>query len=224
MTLRVFVTGTGTDVGKTFVSRALAMALCAQEERVVAIKPLETGCAPDPADAIALAEACGRPDLAHLDGLYRRPPPLAPLAATLSGEQPFDWRKVRAAMRPHLDESNVIIEGAGGLLVPVDAQRTMADLAMDLGLPLVVVAVDGLGVLSHVLTTLESAAQRHLPVAAVILREASPGGEDDPSIASNIDILTARSDAPVLRFPYVTSDYELTEAGGVLLTRMRRAR
>ncbi len=223
--MRFFVTGTGTDVGKTYVTRSLALALRAHGEKVVALKPLETGCDPEPLDAIALAEACARPELAHLDGLYRRRPPLAPLAATLAGEAPLDWRAVRAAVRPFLDEPNVIVEGAGGLLVPVDAQRTIADLAMDLALPLIVVAPDGLGVLSHVLTTLESAARRHLPVAAVVLRQ-PPAAEAarDCSITSNVDILATRTEAPVLRFPWVSSNAELTQAGRVILNRMRRAR
>jgi len=86
MTPGLFVGGTGTGVGKTYVARALARALSREAGRAVAaLKPLETGCDPDPLDALALAGACGRPELAHHRGLYRVPPPLAPYAATLGG-------------------------------------------------------------------------------------------------------------------------------------------
>ncbi|MDD9934512.1 MAG: dethiobiotin synthase, partial [Myxococcales bacterium] len=76
-----FVTGVGTGVGKTYISRGLTRALADSGRSVAAIKPLETGVAPDPLDARALARACGRPELATAPGLYRVAPPLAPHAA-----------------------------------------------------------------------------------------------------------------------------------------------
>lgn len=216
--MRLLVTGTGTGVGKTQLTRALALALRARGEGVVALKPVETGCDPEPSDAIALAEACGRPELAHLAGLYRARAPLSPYAATKGGEPAFDWRTVTTAVRGLLDAPNVLVEGAGGLLVPLDGEHSVADLAVALDLPIALVTCDQLGVLSHTLTALECARHRGLRVAAVILR--SPA-DPDYSTATNIDVLTELTGAPVLYFPHAIGDSELAAAGGAILSRMR---
>lgn len=193
----LFVTGTGTDVGKTVLTCALARAL--RPRQVVAIKPIETGCAPGgPADARALAEACGRAELADLDGLYRADPPLAPYAATLGGAPPIDLARVIVTTRAAIADTDVaLVEGAGGLLVPLDRARTIADLAQALALPLLIVARDGLGVLSDVLAVVEAAERRALPIAAVVLAR---HGADDPSRATNHAILAERLRHPVRPF------------------------
>jgi len=214
----LFVSGTGTGVGKTWVTRALAMALRARGESVAAIKPIETGCDPEPLDARALAAACGRPELADDPGFYRVRPPLAPAAAPRAGAPACDYPTVRdAAARWRGATDHLLVEGAGGLLVPLDAQRTIADLVIDLELPLLLVAHDALGVLSHTLTAVECARRRALSIKAIALRAGDP---DDPSIASNLDILEAHSGVPTVRFPEVKSDQELAAAGDALLTRM----
>lgn len=222
--MRVFVTGTGTGVGKTVVTRALAEALRTEGRRVTALKPIETGCDPDPRDAIALAEAAGRPELARLPGLYRARAPLAPHAAALEGAPPLDWPELLAALAPHREDDPLLVEGAGGLLVPLDRARVIADLAIALALPILVVAPNALGVLSDVLATVECACARGLSVAAVILREPA---SRDYSFATNVDILAGRLDAPILDFPHVGSDQQRLDAGrailGPLLTRTRRA-
>ena len=190
-----FVTGTGTDIGKTVLGCALARAALARGTPLAALKPIETGCDPEPTDAIALAEACGQPDLAHLEGFYRARPPLAPYAVTLLGRQALDYERVLAATRAQLGAGPTLVEGAGGLLVPLDAERTMRELALDLGLPVVLVARDGLGVLSHVLTAMEGA--RDLDVRAVVL---SRFGLAEASHAHNQAILQERLTAPVFVF------------------------
>ncbi|MCA9609267.1 MAG: dethiobiotin synthase [Myxococcales bacterium] len=212
--MRLFVTGTGTDVGKTRLTLALTLALRARGLPVVALKPLETGCDPEPADATALAAACDRPELAHLPGLYRARRPLAPFAATLEGEPAPAWGPLVEAVQAHRDAPNLLVEGAGGLLVPIDAERSIADLAVALEMPLAVVARDGLGVLSDTLATLECVRRRGLEVAAVILRRpAAPDG----STATNIDILRQRSGCLVLPFPHLEGDHELADAGEAIL-------
>jgi dethiobiotin synthetase len=200
----LFITATGTGVGKTCVTLGLARALVDRGRPTAAIKPLETGCTPEPRDALALARACGRPDLAHAPGLYRVPPPLAPYAATLMGCAPPPAPGALAATVRELAKpaSVVLVEGAGGLLVPLDARHTMADLASHLGLPLLLVADDRLGVLSHTLTAVESAQRRQLPIAAVVLSRTSPVA-DDPSTVTNARILRDRlAPLPVLSFPH----------------------
>ncbi|HJL19243.1 MAG TPA: dethiobiotin synthase [Sandaracinaceae bacterium LLY-WYZ-13_1] len=199
---RLFVTATGTEVGKTWLTRGLAAALRARGRRVAAIKPLETGCRPDPSDALALAEACGRPELANAPGLYRAERPLAPYAANLAGESAPDLDALVDATRALADDAEVaLVEGAGGLLVPLDATRTIADLVAALGTPVVLVARDRLGVLSHTLTAFESAERRGIDVRAVVLSCSPEASDEDPSPRSNRRILAERLPTPVLPYP-----------------------
>lgn len=200
-----FVTGTGTGVGKTFVARGLARALRADGLRVAAIKPVETGCAPRAQDALALARAGGCADLADAPGLYRATLPAAPLAASLAGEPPPPPDLAAVVRRLISGHDVALVEGAGGLLVPLDETRTIADLASELALPLLLVARDELGVLSHVLTAAESAAARRLELLAIVLGRADAGA--DPTRATNASILAARlPDTPVLCFEACDDD------------------
>lgn len=195
----LFVTGTGTGVGKTMVTRGLTAWMKVQQLPVVAVKPLETGCVPAPLDAIALERACAHPGLSAQPGFYRVAPPLSPYAATLAGEAPPDFEGIVATcLSLERRADPLIVEGAGGLLVPLDATRTMADLALALGSKLLLVAPDRLGVLSDLLAVIECANHRALPIAAIVLnRGASPS---DPSRAHNARIIAERVSAPVVTF------------------------
>jgi len=193
-----FITATGTGAGKTFLSRGLVRALVSRGARVAAIKPLETGCIDGAAlDAIALARAAGRPELATAAGLYRARLAAAPYAATLAGEAPVPSTRalVRAISDACAGASHAVVEGAGGLLVPLDHARTTADLIRALRLPAVVVARAVLGALSHVLTLDQAARALDVPVAAVIL---SRHPTADVSRTSNAQILRERLNVPVL--------------------------
>jgi dethiobiotin synthase len=205
-----FISGVSTAVGKTFVTRALARALGREAvpgRAPVAVKPIETGLAGDAGDAAALARACGRPELARAPGLYRAALPLAPFAVALeTGTAPPHLEqladRIRELARPG---DHLLVEGAGGLLVPLDGQRDVADLCAALQLPLLLVARDELGVLSNVLTCVESARARKLAVAAVVLSSFA-AREDDPSPRTNRRILEARLGLPVLPFPRCKDD------------------
>lgn len=189
----VFVTGTGTGVGKTWVGRGLARALCRRGRGVVALKPVETGCDPDPLDARALAWACGRPAAAEAEGFYRVRPPVAPRAATLMGEPPPPTPTELAAscVRAAAGSGIALVEGAGGLLVPLGDDTDFSDFARALGLPLIVVTTDGLGVLSHTRAVLLAARSLELDVGAVVLTRPDDDG-DDPSRQHNAEILAAQ--------------------------------
>jgi dethiobiotin synthetase len=202
----VFVTSTGTSSGKTFVARALTRALVLAGKRVAALKPIETGCVPFPQDALALAAAAGNSSLAYAAAWYRAAPPLAPYAVTLATGEPAPAFEAIVAHTKAFESAydRVVVEGAGGLLVPLDRERSMADLARAIGYPLLLVASDELGVLSHVFTSCEAARSRELPLTAVILTRVA--AESDPSRASNCQILRERLDLPVLQFPHVPDD------------------
>jgi dethiobiotin synthetase len=205
----LFITSTGTEIGKTYVTRGLARALQARGIRVAAIKPIETGCDPDPLDAVALANACGIPELARDADLYRAGPALAPYAVSLkTGLRSPDMDSLVArvvALSQSHGADITLVEGAGGLLAPLDKQLTMAELASALALPALVVAHDALGVISHTLTLFESAALRHLPVAALVLVRHEPGAFDTGP-GSNRDILAERLEVPVFYFPFCKDD------------------
>jgi dethiobiotin synthetase len=208
MTARgVFVTATGTGAGKTMVSTALVRALVARGLRVAGLKPIETGCSPFPADALMLAQASGNPDLANAPAWYRATMPLAPYAVELSTGQPGPNMSAIAAHVAGLARRHdyILVEGAGGLLVPLDRHLYMADLARTLALPLILVADDRLGVLSHVLSACEIAERRSLQIAAIVLNRFVTD-RLDASRSTNQAILRERLGCPVLDFPQVSGE------------------
>jgi dethiobiotin synthetase len=172
----LFVTGTDTGVGKTVVSAALLAALAAAGEPVRAYKPVVTGLE-DPAEIAArgrwpadhelLAAAAGMSpeDVAPL----RYGPAVSPhLAAELAGER-IDRERLLAAARAGDAEDTLIVEGVGGLLTPLAEDCSVCDLAVALGLPVLVVARVGLGTINHTLLTLRVARAAGLRVRAVVL-------------------------------------------------------
>ena len=196
----LFVTGTDTGVGKTFVARGIASALCARGRRVGVMKPVETGCsggaARRPADALALREAAG--SKLPLDRIcpYQLDAPLAPDVAARLENTRIDPEVIVAAFR-HIRARHdlTIVEGAGGLLVPIVERYCMADLARDLDLPLLVVVDSKLGAINHTLLTLEAAAARGLAVCGYVLNHASAA---DEAAATNASVLARCTAVPCL--------------------------
>jgi dethiobiotin synthetase len=199
----LFVSGTGTGVGKTFVTRAIAASLHAAGRRVAAIKPMETGIADGtPRDAAALANASGRPELADFKGFYRHELPLAPYAAALeTGTPPPSVRSLVDSVHQAARGSEfALVEGAGGLFVPIDRRDTVAELVAALGLPVLLVAPNALGVLSTALTTVECARVRGIELRGIVLVDPKSESED-PSVRTNARILDERLGTPVFEFP-----------------------
>jgi dethiobiotin synthetase len=167
----LFVTGTDTGVGKTLVACALARGLRGRGLDVGVMKPVETGVgAAGPADARALRDAAGVED-----GLDRICPqsfalPAAPSVAAAAEGRVLDRQALRTAFDALRERHEfLLVEGAGGLLVPLAEDFSMADLAGELGLPLLVVARASLGTINHTRLTLEAAGGRHLSVAGVVV-------------------------------------------------------
>jgi dethiobiotin synthetase len=169
----LFVTGTDTGVGKTVVAGAIAATLAAREDRVSVFKPVLTGLA-DPGDQVPdhdrlrlSARSRQRPqEIAP----YRFNPPVSPhLAAEAAGVRVKPNILVACATRAASAGDVLIAEGVGGLMVPLSEGYLVRDLAIQLGLPLLIVARPGLGTISHTLMTLECARSVGLEVAAVVL-------------------------------------------------------
>ncbi len=199
----LFVTGTDTGAGKSVVTAALAAALGARGLRVAARKPVLTGvdeppAGPWPMDDRVLALATGEDPRAVAP--LRFGPPVSPhLAAELSGTT-----LTAAGLAAHCaagDADAVVVEGVGGLLVPLGPDETVRDLALALGLPVVIAARPGLGTINHTLLTLEAARAAGLTVAAVVL---TPWPEEPDTIeASNRATLAARAGVGVHVLPRV---------------------
>jgi len=186
----LFVTGTDTNVGKTFVACALIAALRARGRRVAVMKPIETGVADHPEDALALRAAAADP--APLDAVcpIRLRAPLAPsVAARLEGRMIDPDDLARRIERRATEAEFLLVEGAGGLLVPVAGTFTMADLARQCGLPLLIVGANRLGTVNHLALTARVAASMNLTVRGFVLSQPAP--TTDESAASNAAEITA---------------------------------
>ncbi|MCO8270840.1 dethiobiotin synthase [Actinoplanes sp. TRM 88003] len=169
----VLVTGTDTDVGKTVVTAAIAAAAQAAGLRVAVIKPGQTGIATGAPTDIEVITRLAAPDTTRTLAEY--PEPLAPLAAATVAElPPLELYEVVDAIRAEADKHDlVLVEGAGGLLVPMGVRPsgeswTVADLATTLGISTIVVARAGLGTLNHTALTLEALARRGVPAGVII--------------------------------------------------------
>jgi dethiobiotin synthetase len=185
----VFVTGTGTEVGKTVVAAAIARTQAAAGKRVAVFKPavsgLEDGGEPDHG---LLRRAAGSAQSDDEIAPYRYGPPVSPhLGAELAGESIDPTRLVAAARSASEGADFLVCEGVGGLLVPLTLGYLVRDLARELALPLVVAAPPGLGTINHTLLTVEAARAVGLEVAAVVLTPwpAEPGAVE----ASNRDAI-----------------------------------
>ena len=197
---RLFVTGTDTGVGKSTISCALLAAWRRSGKAVAGFKPIETGCkaAADgtliPEDALRLARAAGdpapRPDCCPI----RFGVPASPEAAAKAEARTIDLGAADAAF-DRFDAEVVLIEGAGGLLVPIGADLTMADLAKRWGATLLIVARASLGTINHTLLTIEAAQRRGLHISGVVLNRTNPPGPDD---ADNADAIRRHGRVPVL--------------------------
>lgn len=184
-----FVTGTDTGCGKTHVACALARDARARGLRVRVMKPVETGCEQGvPLDALALAEAAGDERPVEAICPYRLALPAAPEIAALHEDVRIDPDRLQGAFAEAVQDADlVLVEGAGGLRVPIAPGFEMAELALLFGLPLLVAARASLGTINHTLLTLEAARARRLDVSAVIFSHLEPELSD--ADRANLDLL-----------------------------------
>lgn len=197
----VFVTGTDTGVGKTWVSLGLMAALQAQGLSVVGMKPVSAGCARTPGglrneDAVWLQRQAS---VAHP---YERvnpvafEPPIAPHIAASEVGMRIDFARIGRAYKTLAESADVcVVEGAGGWLVPLSPRKSFADLAARLALPVLLVVAIRLGCLNHALLSAESIARRGLRLVGWV---ANLTAADVPRAEQNIEALNARIHAPRL--------------------------
>ena len=202
----LLVTGTDTGVGKTFVACALVTALRQRGLRVAVMKPVETGVQGKPEDARALRAAAADPG--PLDDIcpYRFRAPLAPVvAARLEGTTVDVARLLALVARRRQGADILVIEGAGGLLVPLDARTTYAELAARGGLPVLIVGANRLGTVNHCALTARVAASAGLVVPGFVLSQTTP--ETDRSAATNAETIATLTGLKCLGvLPHGTQD------------------
>jgi dethiobiotin synthetase len=204
----LFITGTDTGVGKTFFACALAVLLKESGYKVGVMKPAETGCDLRegklvPQDALSLKEASGCELALEIICAYQFREPLAPSVAAEREGIKIDIDRLMSIYGEISAAHDItIVEGAGGLMVPLLPSYTYADFARVLKLPLIVVAANKLGMINHVLLTLEHASCKGLSVLGFVLNQI----ESQPSLAAetNREALVSLTGVPCLgELPYI---------------------
>ncbi len=193
----IFITGTDTGVGKTAVAAGLAAGLRARGLDPGVMKPVASG-GPVSADALLLQKAAGVSDPIHEVNPVCLTAPLSPNVAAQIEARTIDLDPILDAFaRLSAAHAWMVVEGIGGLLVPIRDDLSVADLAGRLGLPLLVVARAALGTINHTLLTLEAAAARNLKVRGVVYNSPQPGPLDTAALTSP-DVVTRLTGIPSL--------------------------
>ncbi|MEW6055351.1 MAG: dethiobiotin synthase [Bdellovibrionota bacterium] len=180
----IFITGTDTNIGKTTVSAILCSALRQHKANGGYFKPVQTG--PDD-DAATVQRFSGIGSENILGSVYSFPESISPHRAAEEYQQKIQLPKIYSAWsnRP---KKSWIVEGAGGLLVPLASNTTMRDLARALDLPLLVVASTRLGTINHTLLTIEAARATQLRIVGIVLN-----GSSDSGLAQTLETFSGTS-------------------------------
>ena len=199
----LFITGTDTGVGKTLVAAAIAAWFRRRAIRAAVCKPIATGCVKRregliSEDAEFLAHHAGAPFPLSTICPQRFAEPLAPALAAERAKEPVDWNAIESAIETMSGQSDLlIVEGVGGVLVPLARKIMVLDMIAWLGWPAVVVARAGLGTINHTLMTLATLRGAKIPIAGVVINRYPP---ETPAIAeeTNPRAIEKWGDVPVL--------------------------
>ena len=171
----MFITGTDTNVGKTYVAAGIADALLCRGVDVGVMKPAETGCSMRagrliPKDALRLMKAAKVQDSISLVNPYRFRKPLAPSVAAEREGKRINPARIGGAFKTLAKRHDfMIVEGAGGIMVPLTGSYTYLDLAEALGLQVLIIARPGLGTINHTLLTIAALRQRRITIAGIVI-------------------------------------------------------
>ncbi len=204
-----FITGTDTGVGKTVITGAMIKAAGLLGLKACGMKPVETGCVRE-GDVLVPSDGMFIKTIAHMEENVKHispccfENPLAPLPASRIEGFPVDLKKIKKNYSELVKKyDSVIVEGIGGLLVPIKTDYFVLDFAKDFGLPLIVVARPGLGTINHTMLTVKYAISEGLAVAGIIINYSHPP-ENTIAESSNPEILKQISPVPLIGiFPYL---------------------
>ena len=197
-----FITGTDTDIGKTYVTRLLLNALREEGKDAVGYKPVSCG---DRGDAMVLSEASGDLPLEEINPIHLNTP-VAPYVACMLENQTVNPEILVQGYR-HLSEKHdlVLVEAVGGWEVPIAPNYRVSDLAVDLALPVIIVAGNKLGALSHIILTVEAIKRRGLTIAGIILNQLQD--EMDTSMITNKGVVEDLTGVPLLDHVIFNQDF-----------------
>jgi len=200
----VFITGTNTNVGKTFIGASLARTLTRKEITVIPRKPIESGCELVdgelvPADAKILKEAANYQGALSEVCPYRFEPPISPVRAAHLANKVLTTEQLVSNCLDGSEEGFVLVEGAGGFYSPLSEDGLNADLAMALQLPVLLVAEDALGALNQVLLNIEAIKIRGLNLIGVVLNQCNANPDERMDNAAD---LRCHLDSPVFSIGY----------------------
>lgn len=201
MTRGFFITGTDTDVGKTWVTAGVLAALATHGHTTAAMKPVSAGCI-ETAEGLRNGDALILQRHATLNlpyaqiNPYAYAAPIAPHIAAMRLGQRIEIAPIKAIFDDIAQRVDyVVVEGAGGWRVPLNEREAIADLAQALGLPVILVVGMRLGCLNHALLSCESIARQGVPLAGWVANSACP---EFPELQENVDALRERISAPLL--------------------------
>ena len=210
MSRGIFITGTDTGVGKTEIACAIVRLLRARGVDVGVMKPVASGCGVMggrvlSVDTLRLVAAAQVEDTPEQVTPVAYQAPLAPAAAARLENVPFDPERISAGYRRIAERHEfVLVEGIGGVLVPLDETTLLVDLIGLLDLPVLIVARAGLGTINHTLLSVRECVRQGVEVRGVIFSQTASGAED-PSIATNARLVEAYAGVPVLgQVPYLS--------------------
>lgn len=209
----IFIAGTDTGVGKTYIAAGIAGELRSRGIDVGVMKPAETGCRTRsgrlvPVDAARLMQSAGVRDSLALVNPYRFRKPLAPsVAAAMEGRSIRIEGIVKAYQTLAARHDCMIVEGAGGVMVPLRDGYLFLDLMKRLGLPVVIVARPGLGTINHTLLTIEALSKKRVPVSGIVINYADRGKPGDAERTSPA-VIEKLSGVPVIAImPHGASNF-----------------
>jgi dethiobiotin synthetase len=202
--MNYLVTGTDTDVGKTFVTSGLVRFARSKGIDCVGMKPICTG---DNGDVRRLVEASGSCEPEHLINPVWFRTPVAPYTASIIEDRLIDLAAIREAFEKLAERhASVLVEGVGGITVPISAQYDFRDLARDLRLNVIVVAANRLGVLNHSRLTVEGVRAAGLTCSLIVLNSVQADG--DFSQSTNLSVLENLVDVPILAIEHHQDEFE----------------
>lgn len=203
MQKRFFITSTGTGIGKTFITASLVRQAKALGKTVAAYKPVISGFDPGDianSDTGLILESLELPataiNIEHISP-FRYAAPLAPSMAARIENRPLDFHALLAHSQQVLQgaEDIILIEGVGGVMVPLNDRRMVLDWIEALGIPVLLVVGTYLGSISHTLTAVSALRQRHIPIQALLVNESE---NSSVSLSMTVDELRLWTEAPIV--------------------------
>ncbi len=214
MSVPFFITSPGTDVGKTLVTTTLCWQLRERRHHVTALKPVITGFNASDAnsDTSLILKSCGlspTPELIKAISPWQFVAPLAPSTAAQKEKTFIVFEEVIAFCEEHaaVESDILLVEGAGGLMSPLDDRHTMLDWLERLRWPAIVVSGSYLGAISHTLTTLEVLKARSIPVAALVISETANSEVSLADTALGMESFVSNT-IPIVKLPRVRAESE----------------